>query len=1198
MNKLPVQALRTIFDTKILIDEETKDTVGMQHTLQMVARAAYNSFGADICVLVAMNPISNRIITQAVTVGELQAEHAEQLMPAAMTKHVLDDGPWLGESRVPEAEELRAFAEKEGICSTAAFALREEHDPQAFGVLYLHFRERQHFTTDDQQNLDIFAAHAASFLRDAWLHFHYREVERIEQEMNEDLASVEDLFKKLQMYLARVLDSSYSFLLAVHPLQGQTFNVLVNEGERIITTNNNLLSGGACQHALATKEIVIIRHLSQEIDTLPFRLLPIPETASKEFYIFLPLILRGDTFGVLSIQHADPHAYNERDIPALKLLANHMALALRNISLYTNLLHLNSTGEVLTDLLESDQLLQATIDKMREDTLADIITLYPYDTKRQEFILPPLIAGQLLSTRLDNMNVRRSDDIVRLMLQQQELVFARDSSTLYPELLQGDLSVRQGSFEERENIRSTAAATLRNRDEIIGVLFLNFRQHQRFDSPQKLFIAALTNYAAIAIKSAQFIGTLLQRRTHEREILERIDHALSHTLELEHVLMTILEQANTMVHADWAGILLYDKEAQVLEVKATIRPDTKDLQTLTIPLHDTKGITRLALSEKRAIRVDNVHDPEWRDLYIPGSSDLHLLSELDVPLIDGDEVVGILNFESKSEGAFSADDEKFLRVLAGQTVLAVKRAQDYDKQKRLAEEEAALNQISKEIIGQLDSGVSFRVILQHALILTNSTLGSLHVYDPEAHELMMVAEQGADADKRHLRLGLHQGVVGYVARTKKPLNIDPQSPRWRRWYIQFAPGTRSELAVPMMAGDEVRGVLNVESRRPHSFNKEHEKLLSGLANLAVVAQEHAERHQNALRERKRFELLYKGSQALGRLAELEQREKAFKITQDIAEEYGQQHVTILRRDMEVPEDVPASMVFTVEFNEDHYGYLVLSPRPDNPRGKVDRLFFDGLAQQLASTLYRLETTYSKREAEKRALSNEEMAWVGSLILEVTHQRGNNMGLIKSYVNDIHKELRLLEATSPKLEKKLGLITQSAQKMLAMNEDIVKVMSTVGTNATEPENLYPAELFQEVRNSFTKLPQNITLTLEECVPDLVAYGIRSIVVNILYNLVANAMNAMQDGGIVILRAYREDKFIAIEVKDNGNGIPEYLQKRIFELGYSGKGSTGFGLWSALRGARRNQGDLQLIASQPGQGSTFRLLLLDAENIAID
>ena len=250
-------------------------------------------------------------------------------------------------------------------------------------------------------------------------------------------------------------------------------------------------------------------------------------------------------------------------------------------------------------------------------------------------------------------------------------------------------------------------------DEKVGVLFVNFRQAQRFDATQKLFIEGLAHYAAIAIKNSQKYGTLIQRRIQELEILQNIDRELSRTLDLKSLLNTLLRLAYEQVHADEATVLLYNSRTQALEVPAAIGANAESSRKDIISLQATKYITRWVLEHKKPARVDNVHrDPQWRDIYIQRAADT--ISELDVPLLDGEEAIGVLNFESTREGAFGQEDEHFLVTLAGQAVLAIKNAQAYEREKRLAEEGQVLNGISKEIIGQLDPAHVFDLILEES----------------------------------------------------------------------------------------------------------------------------------------------------------------------------------------------------------------------------------------------------------------------------------------------------------------------------------------------------------------------------------------------------------------------------------------------------------------------------------------------------
>jgi len=97
-----------------------------------------------------------------------------------------------------------------------------------------------------------------------------------------------------------------------------------------------------------------------------------------------------------------------------------------------------------------------------------------------------------------------------------------------------------------------------------------------------------------------------------------------------------------------------------------------------------------------------------------------------------------------------------------------------------------------------------------------------------------------------------------------------------------------------------------------------------------------------------------------------------------------------------------------------------------------------------------------------------------------------------------------------------------------------------------------------------------------------------IVDILRNLVANAMEVMPDGGRINIRAFNEPPDVRIEVVDTGPGILPEHQPKIFNLFFSTKKSSGFGLWSARRYALANGGNLSL-RSEPGDGATFILSL---------
>jgi two-component system, NtrC family, sensor kinase len=108
-----------------------------------------------------------------------------------------------------------------------------------------------------------------------------------------------------------------------------------------------------------------------------------------------------------------------------------------------------------------------------------------------------------------------------------------------------------------------------------------------------------------------------------------------------------------------------------------------------------------------------------------------------------------------------------------------------------------------------------------------------------------------------------------------------------------------------------------------------------------------------------------------------------------------------------------------------------------------------------------------------------------------------------------------------------------------------------------------------------------------------YGDKQNLSQIFLNLILNALDAMPEGGMLGIRIEnsRDPGFVAVELRDSGNGIPQHILPNIFDPFFTtkrrGKG-TGLGLSVSLGIVKKHGGDIR-VQSQPGQGTTFTVLL---------
>ncbi len=448
--------------------------------LQHIAQTAQDAFDTDACVILAFNPITANFIGSQIVVGDLHVQNEllhDRPRPNGVTQQVLKEGLILVPDLDITPQYHNPFTRTEGFRSFAGIAICSRHRKRPLGVIYLDFRQPKAFNSLDYEHFKIFATQATLLLQETWLEIHLAEVSRIGQEINHNLALVDDLFQELQKYVDNILDDSHSLLLGVYQSQTNTLDLHIREQKK--TSFLNIPLQGTYKDVIETQTSRFIPELSAEAEHNRLPVIDIStRSEQKESLIVVPLTLRGEPLGILSIQHALPKAYGQEDHYVLQLLANYIALALHNIRLYSSLTELNETGQILTQQLESEQTLDATVEKIRDATKADIVVLFPYEPLLRRFILPPRMVGNLLDPTYPKTTILGPDDIAVIALNHIEPIFAKDSDTTYAEL-RGFVQEGQGNFKEREKIRSAAVVPLRVGEEVVGVLFVNFRTHEK-----------------------------------------------------------------------------------------------------------------------------------------------------------------------------------------------------------------------------------------------------------------------------------------------------------------------------------------------------------------------------------------------------------------------------------------------------------------------------------------------------------------------------------------------------------------------------------------------------------------------------------------------------------------------------------------------------------------------------------------------
>ena len=325
------------------------------------------------------------------------------------------------------------------------------------------------------------------------------------------------------------------------------------------------------------------------------------------------------------------------------------------------------------------------------------------------------------------------------------------------------------------------------------------------------------------------------------QFLLQVAEVANSSLDLDELLERFAEVIRQAVDYEILAILLPDKSTQELCIRYAIGHTEEVVRSVRIPPRE--GITGAAVAERVPILVTDV-GADAR--YIQTREDV--CCELAVPMIVRDRVVGVIDLQCTQEGCLNERHRDLLSVVAGRLGLAIEPARLYRSTLQQARTLATLSEISREFSSILNLDDLLRKIadLLHRLIGHDA----FHVLllDPQ-HGLLQLYLSLPDRDQTWQKdtVPIGTGVIGHAVAERRSLLI-PDVTRDPR-YITVNPRTLSELAVPLVAKEQVIGVLNLESKRKDFFTRQHLQMVELLGPQVAIAIENARLYQQlALKE--------------------------------------------------------------------------------------------------------------------------------------------------------------------------------------------------------------------------------------------------------------------------------------------------------------------------------------------------------------
>ena len=325
--------------------------------------------------------------------------------------------------------------------------------------------------------------------------------------------------------------------------------------------------------------------------------------------------------------------------------------------------------------------------------------------------------------------------------------------------------------------------------------------------------------------------------------LIKINLEITSILDLDPLLGKIAETTARFIPYQVFAILLVDDESNDLYYRFSIGYPAEVVDKVRVPVG--QGIVGTAALERRPVVVDDVSQDSRYINVLPGTR-----SELAVPLISKDRVLGVLDIESPTPAYFRDEQVQILNILASQIAIAIDNATLYESERRNRRLLALLHEISLEVASTLDVNVLVNKIATAVKVAVDYDILSVFLLDGSKRlKRKMVFRHDTEGHEK-FDLALGEGLIGTAALENRSVRVSDVSSDDR--YISVHGETISEMAIPLAFKGSVIGVLDLESRKPDHFSDHDERILMTLATRIASALVNADLFERVAENERQF----------------------------------------------------------------------------------------------------------------------------------------------------------------------------------------------------------------------------------------------------------------------------------------------------------------------------------------------------------
>jgi GAF domain-containing protein/CheY-like chemotaxis protein len=575
-----------------------------------------------------------------------------------------------------------------------------------------------------------------------------------------------------------------------------------------------------------------------------------------------PILVGNEAIGILCIGDYRQNAYSAADERLIMTVASSMGVALENARLFdetkrllsitdaraAELAVINEIGSALAKQLDFKAIIELVGERVRQIFEASSIFVALYDAANKLIRFEYEIAeGERYHTEPMPLGEGLTSQVIRSGQAMRFATFAESSAAN---------AVQVGDFDTESWLGVPIMAGKR----VIGVIALESLKKNVYTEADERLLGTVASSVGVALENARLFDETkrllaeTEQRNAELGVINDVGSALAKQLDFAGIIESVGARLAKTLKSQDMYIGLYDKTTNLISFPFEL---DRGRRVHGSPVELGQGVSSTVITTKRPLRFGSLAETMAHGAVIGSYDEEDAGKEigesfLSVPIMAGNEAIGVVALSEWEQNAFTESDERLVMTVASSMGVALQNARLFDETKRLlaetdarAAELAIINSVQEGLVQNMDMQAMYDLVGDKIQEIFDAQVVTIGTYDLDNGTMTIPY-----ALERGTRMtGWEQpqpqsGVARWLIETRRPIVVNRD---WANWLesngLQAAvlgELPKSVVFAPLISGEQTRGSISIQNvDREDAFSESDVRVLTTLAASLSVALENA-----------------------------------------------------------------------------------------------------------------------------------------------------------------------------------------------------------------------------------------------------------------------------------------------------------------------------------------------------------------------